>query len=228
MPSSSKAATLTGAQIRHLLRVTAATSRSPERDRLVLLLGLTCAMRVTEIARVLVDDVLLPSGAVRREVSLRATITKGCRQRCVFLTHPGTLEALDAYVEWRWAKGYGTELDRSRHRGLSPSTALIVSRRGAAFQLTKKPRTLEGGQVEDYWACDATPGTRDRPLPGRGPCLGRCSSHSGRRTFANRLLAKGHAVETVQQLLGHADLDHTDAYLDVDDTVLEEMFSTAL
>ena len=226
MPPSSKAATLTGAQIRHLLRVTAATSRSPERDRLVLMLGLTCAMRVTEIARVLVDDVLLPSGAVRREVSLRATITKGCRQRCVFLTHLDTLEALDAYVEWRWAKGHGTELDRSRHRGLSPSTALIVSRRGAAFQLTKKPRTLEGGQVEDYWACDALQAHVTGLYQAAG--LGQCSSHSGRRTFANRLLAKGHAVETVQQLLGHAHLDHTDAYLDVDETVLEEMFSTAL
>jgi site-specific recombinase XerD len=39
---------------------------------------------------------------------------------------------------------------------------------------------------------------------------------------------KGEAVETVQQLLGHAHLDHTDAYLDVDVKVLEEMFSTAL
>lgn len=37
MPSNAKAATLTGAQLRHLLRVTAATSRAPERDRLVLL-----------------------------------------------------------------------------------------------------------------------------------------------------------------------------------------------
>lgn len=44
---------------------------------LVLLLGLTCAMRVTEIARLLVNDVLLPSGAIRKEVSLRAAITKG-------------------------------------------------------------------------------------------------------------------------------------------------------
>jgi site-specific recombinase XerD len=32
----------------------------------------------------------------------------------------------------------------------------------------------------------------------------------------------------VQQLLEHATLDHTDAYLDVDAVVLEEMFSTTL
>lgn len=99
MPSNSKAATITGAQLRHLLRVTEATSRAPERDRLVLLLGLTCAMRVTEIACVFVEDVLLPSGAVRPEVSLRAAITKGCRQRCVFLTHDDTRQSLDAYLD---------------------------------------------------------------------------------------------------------------------------------
>lgn len=148
MPSNTKAATLTGAELRHLLRVTDATSRSPERDRLVLLLGLTCAMRVTEIARVLVEDVLLPSGAIRDEVSLRAAITKGCRQRCVFLTHVDARKALEAYIEWRWAKGFATELDRRRFRGLRPATALIVTRRGAAFALNRKPRTLAGGEVQ--------------------------------------------------------------------------------
>lgn len=39
---------------------------------------------VTENAQVLVGDVLLPSGALRTE---RAATTKGCRQRCVFITH---------------------------------------------------------------------------------------------------------------------------------------------
>jgi len=48
-------------QIRHLLRVTAATSRHPERDCLVLLLGLTAGTRVTEIAQIEVQDVLFPS-----------------------------------------------------------------------------------------------------------------------------------------------------------------------
>lgn len=226
MPSNAKAATLTAAQLRHLLRVTDATSHAPERDRLVLLMGVTCAMRVTEIARVTVEDVLLPSGTVRTEVSLRAAITKGCRQRCVFLSHADTRQALDAYIEWRWAKGFGTELDRRRYRGLSPSTALVMTRRGAAYALNRKPRTLAGGEVEDYWACDALQAHVSGLYRAAG--LAECSSHSGRRTFANRLLAKGHAAETIQQLLGHAHLDHTDAYLDVDVRILEEMFTAAL
>ncbi len=72
MTDKMRAGTIRPAQMRHLLRATAATSRHPERDELVLLLGLTCAMRITEIARLLVSDVLLPSGMIRPEVSLRA------------------------------------------------------------------------------------------------------------------------------------------------------------
>lgn len=192
----------------------------------MLLLGITCAMRVIEIGRLLVEDVLLPSGAIRSEVSLRATITKGCRQRCVFLSHTDTRQALDAYIERRWAQGHGTELDRRRYRGLSPSTALVTTRRGASFALNRKPRTLAGDEVEDYWARDALQAHVSGLYRAEG--FGECSSHTGRRTFANRLLAKGRRPETIQRHLGHAHLDHTDAYLDVDASVLEAMFAKAL
>jgi integrase/recombinase XerD len=82
-----QATTLQPGQIRHLLRVTAATSRHADRDCLVLLLGLTAGVRVTEIAQIEVQDVLFPSGALRGEISLRAAIMKGCRQRCIYLSY---------------------------------------------------------------------------------------------------------------------------------------------
>ncbi|SAL06065.1 integrase family protein [Caballeronia terrestris] len=41
------------------------------------------------------------------------------------------------------------------------------------------------------------------------------SSHSGRRTFASRLVAQGHSLDTVQLLLGHSHLDHVAPYLEV-------------
>jgi site-specific recombinase XerD len=90
-----QAITLQPGQIRHLFRITATTSRHPERDTLVLLLGLTAGMRVTEIAQIEVQDVLFQSGALRDEISLRAAITKGCRQRCIYLSHGKVIEALD-------------------------------------------------------------------------------------------------------------------------------------
>lgn len=96
-----QATTLQPGQIRHLLRVTAATSRHPERDTLVLLLGLTAGKRVTEIAQIEVQDVLFPSGALRDEVSPRAAITKGCRPRCIYLSHAKAIDALDGYLGYR-------------------------------------------------------------------------------------------------------------------------------
>lgn len=71
---------LTPAKFRHLLRVTEATSRFPERDTLILLLGVTCGMRITEIARIEVGDVLAKSGVRREEVSLRGLIRTVIRQ----------------------------------------------------------------------------------------------------------------------------------------------------
>jgi integrase len=78
-----------------------ASFSDPERDILVLLLGIMCGMRVSEIAQIEVQDVLFPSGALRQEVSLRAAITKGCRQRCIYPTNKTLVEALDRYLAYR-------------------------------------------------------------------------------------------------------------------------------
>lgn len=49
---SKHAKVLAPAKFCHPLRVTEATSRFPERDTLILLLGISCGMRITEIARI--------------------------------------------------------------------------------------------------------------------------------------------------------------------------------
>ncbi|MGR9587065.1 tyrosine-type recombinase/integrase [Pandoraea sputorum] len=209
-----RAKTLKPAQIRHLLRVTEATSRHPERDALVLLLGFTCGMRISEIARIEVADVLQPSGLIREEVSLRAAITKGCRQRCVYLSHPKALAALNRYIEWRWERSKGTAMDRQKWRGLMPQTSLILTHKGSRYELSVKRRTNDSGEQVEYLAADSlqsyVTGLYRTAGLGKG-----YSSHSGRRTSASRLLAQGHSIETVQILFGHAHLDHVSPYLEV-------------
>jgi site-specific recombinase XerD len=221
-----QATTLQSGQIRHLLRVTAATSRHPERDRLVLLLGLTAGMRVTEIAQIEVQDVLFPSGALRGEISLRAAITKGGRQRCVYLSHAQTIEALEGYLDYRVTRRLRTTGAFGRYRGLVPSSKLILTHKGYKFHLNTKRRVSFDGERVDYLACDSlqshvTKLYRDAGIKGG-------SSHSGRRTMASRLIAQGHAIETVQQLLGHAELDHVRPYLQVSQKKLQEMFAIVL
>jgi integrase/recombinase XerD len=221
-----QATSLQPGQIRHLLRVTTATSRHPERDVLVLLLGLTAGMRVTEIAQIEVQDVLFPSGALRDEVSLRAAITKGCRQRCIYLSHPKAIDALDQYLDYRITRNLRTTGDLGRYRGLEPSSKLILTHKGYKFHLNKKRRVSWDGEQVDYLACDSlqshvTKLYRDAGIRG-------ASSHSGRRTMASRLIQQGADVETVQLLLGHAELDHVRPYLQVSPTRLEEMFAAVL
>lgn len=74
----SQAAVLKPSQYRHLLRVTEATSSDPERDIVVLMLGIHTRTRVSEVAQIEVKDVLFPSGAILQEFSLRSAIIKGC------------------------------------------------------------------------------------------------------------------------------------------------------
>lgn len=172
---------------------------------MVLWLGLTAGMRVTEIAQIEVQDVLLPSGALRDEVSLRAAIRKECRQRCIYLSHAKTFETLERYLDYRIARRLRTTGDPARYRGMEPESKLILTHKGYKFHLnTKKPVTWAGEQV-DYPACDSlqshvTKLYRDAGIGGR-------LSHSGRHTMALRLIQQGAGVETVQLLLGHAELD---------------------
>lgn len=221
-----QATSLQPGQIRHLLRVTLACSRHPERDCLVLLLGLTAGMRVTEIAQIEVHDVLFPSGALRAEISLRAAITKGCRQRCIYLSHAKAIEALDRYLDYRTAQRLRTTGDPGRYRGLEPSSKLILTHKGYKFHLNTKRRVNWSGESVDYLACDSlqshvTKLYRDAGIRGG-------SSHSGRRTMASRLIQQGEDVETVQLLLGHAELDHVRPYLQVSQRRLEAMFESVL
>ena len=148
-----RAAVLLPSQLRHLIRVTEATSRHPDRDALILWLGFSCGMRVTETARLTVADVLMPSGLVRSEISLRAEITKGCRQRLAYLTNPKLIAAMDRYIEWRLAKRFGCSLDGRQYRGLMPKTRLIL--------------TWKGGPERTQYQAGKECGWRGCRIPGR-------------------------------------------------------------
>lgn len=222
-----RAAVLLPSQLRHLIRVTEATSRHPERDAVILWLGFACGMRVTEIARLTVADVLLPSGRLREEVSLRAEITKGCRQRLAYLTNPKLIAALERYIAWRKAKDFGCALDDRQYRGLMPATKLVLTWKGGAYELSPKRTTNAAGETVEYVAADSLQ-TYIKGLYRAAGLGAGCSSHSGRRTFASRLLAAGESLETVQLLLGHSDLDHVEPYLEVCDDTLREMFELAI
>ena len=140
MPEVTRAKTLHQGQFNRLIKITLATSRYPERDVLVLMLGHHCGMRITEISRLTVADVMHASGKLRSEISMREAITKGCRQGCAYLVSKPAIQALDAYLLYRIERGIGTVLGPGPYRGLLPHQPVIYSSRGDGLS-----RTSSGG-----------------------------------------------------------------------------------
>ena len=139
-----RATSLRPGQFKHLIRVASVTGRNPERDVMLLWVTHTTGIRVTELAQVEISDVLYPSGAVRPEVYLSSSITKGCRARNIYLTHPKCLEALERWFEVRMARRWGyTGADE--YRGMRPGSKLVLSHKGQAFELAFKHRQLDSG-----------------------------------------------------------------------------------
>ena len=226
MPEITRAKTLHQGQFTRLIKITQATSRYPERDVLVLMLGHHCGMRITEISRMTVADVMHASGKLRSEISLREAITKGCRQRCAYMASKPAIQALETYLQYRIERGVGTVFSPGPYRGVLPHQPLIYSSRGDGMSQNTKRRVLETGEHRDYKACDSLQAHVTKLYQRAGIKGG--SSHSGRRTFASKVLATTGDMETVAQLLGHTSIDCSQRYVDVVDEVLKGMFRDAL
>lgn len=226
MPKIKRASTLTPSQLRHVLNVTLATSRHPLRDHLALLFTHYTGLRVTELARLEIRDILWPSGKLRDETLLRAEITKNCKSRIVFITVPKLKEAINSYFEYRINNNLGISINQAEYRGFYPHSKVLLTHKGAGFELTKKTRISLDGTHVDYWAADALE-ARFRELYSSAG-LKNCSSHTGRRTYATKLIKHGLELEQVSIMLGHQDIEVTSAYIEVDKSRLREMYSVAL
>lgn len=226
MTEINRAKTLHQGQLTRLIKITQATSRYPERDVLVLMLGHHCGMRITEISRLTVADVMHASGKLRSEISMREAITKGCRQRCAYLASKPAIHALEAYLKYRIERGIGTVVGSGPYSGLLPHQPLIYSSRGDGMSQNTKRRVLETGEEKAYRACDSLQAHVTRLYQRAGIKGG--SSHSGRRTFASRVLATTGDMEAVAQLLGHSSIDCSQRYVDINEETICDMFANAV
>jgi site-specific recombinase XerD len=211
MQDQKRALRLDAGQFNRLIKITRATSRYAERDVLVLMLGHHTGMRVTEISRITVGDVMHASGKLREEVSLREAVTKGCRQRCVYLSSKALICALNDYIQFRIERDIGIEHGDMRYRKLLPNQPLIYSARGAGLSQNTKRRTLDNGERRDYKACDSLQ-SHVTTLYKRAGIKG--SSHSGRRGFASKVLAATGDMDTVAHLLGHSSIEYSLQFID--------------
>lgn len=95
----SKAISLTKAQIKHILRVCKLMQHS-EVKRCALVLS-HAAMRVTEVAGLKTDSVLYPSGEIKKEFHLPASICMSLKSRTIWLTNKLTRETLQEWIDFR-------------------------------------------------------------------------------------------------------------------------------
>lgn len=220
-----RARILTKAEFKRMLKV-ATVTREAVRNQLLLCFSFACGLRVTELASITIRDIMLSSGRFKHELTLRSTYTKNARTRTVPMSSATLVEHLEAYLVYRIENGIGTSGNPAEFRGLQPDMSVIFSNRGGGFAMARKKRVLESGEEEEYLACDSLE-QLFRDLYASGGYKG-ASSHSGRRSFATRLVESGVDIEDVSQLLGHQHLDFTRIYVMPSQEAIREAFEAAL
>jgi integrase/recombinase XerD len=179
----------------------AARSANVHRNLVIVRLACCCGLRVSEMAAMQLDDVVVD--VARPHLRLRRGTTKGGRSRCVPLWwDAGTLADLQAWKAQRVADGA---------RGHDPFVCSVQAhRRGLQLQRAAVRRRFLSG-------CKVLGLARLRTL----------TIHHGRHTYISHALAGGRSLAEVRVAAGHSSLLTTSVYLHVavdDDGELGSLF----
>ena len=188
-----KAKVLTEQELRRTLRI---ISKKPHAKRNTALLWCSfgLGLRAKELANLRVEHILGSDDRLLEEINLSSAMTKGAKQRFVYLTNPSLIEALESYLS-----------ERQTQEGIlfNPQVALVISQKGGAFT----PNTLQ--QLFHRMFVEAK--------------IQGASSHSGRRTFATTLIEKGADIKAISKLMGHSSISMTAQYVEDNPLRLKQM-----
>lgn len=204
-----KAKSLTPSQIKKLF-TRCQLMQNPELKRVVLALSFS-TLRVSELAQITVDDVITPTGKVKDEIYLRASLCKRRKPRSVWLSKLSK-QMIQEWIDYRKARNWATTFD-DKYQGLNPCSKLVLNNRGRSYSMKRKTRINQIGDRVDYSACDVLE-LMIRNIYQRTGFKG-CSSHSGRRSAATIMNQKGIALDVIQRTLGHSDPSMSLEYIDV-------------
>jgi integrase len=176
---------------RELVAVLQAPARTANqrRNRIIVRLACCCGLRVSEIAALRMDDVII--GVPRPHLRLRRETTKGKRPRNVPLWwDAGTLAELGAWKAQRAEDGAGEH---------DPFVCSVQSNRfGESLQRAAIRRRFLS-------ACKILGADR----------LLKLTIHHGRHTFISHALAGGRTLPEVRAAAGHSNVAVTSAYLHI-------------
>ena len=189
-----------------------AKRQNAERNVAMLWHGFGSGLRVTEIAQLKVADVINRSGKIKEVGLLPGKYTKNGKARHFFQIDPPHREALDAYFNYRVQNGIRTSHNQKHYRGLQPDSPLYIAQGASGFSLTTKAYKRKDGTTEKYEVCSSLQQLLTKLIKKVGVIGG--SSHSGRRTMATRMDARGVDVKLIQLILGHSDENQTMDYIE--------------
>lgn len=217
-----KAAILKPDDFKRLLRV-ASFGRNGKRNVAIIWMSFGSALRVTEIARLKVKDVVYADGEIKDEYRLPAAYTKNGDSRLAYMVEKEHRDALKAYLDERVSKHLRTSED-GKYGGLDPESPLFLGRGPSGFQFRKKEYQKANGTIAEYWVCSSLQQLISSLIKSIGVKGG--SSHSGRRTFATRLADRGVDIRYIQYLLGHKVEQQTLAYIDSNEKRLRNILKS--
>lgn len=198
MSREGKAKVLSETEFKRTLKVLAGEPHAV-RNTALLYFSFGLGLRVKELAALSITDVVAADGQIKEEINLLKRMTKGGKQRHVYLTNPQVRAALQTYLDFR---------RQDRRHVVAPGSPLFLSNKGSRFS----PNSLQ--QVFKRLYTQAG--------------IDGASSHSGRRTFATRLIEKGIDIKAVSRLMGHSSVAMTAEYVEDNPARLKNIVREAL
>lgn len=198
MSKEGKARVLTEAEFKRLLLI-AKDGQMPLRNIAMIYCSFGLGLRVKEIASLKISDVFDTRLQVMEEINLKRAMTKGEKQRHVYIHHKKIALALKEHLDC---------LREQEGGHFSYEGWLFKTQRHSRFH----PDVLQ------KWF---------RKLYDKAGIKG-ASSHSGRRTFITRLIEQGADIKAVSNLAGHANITTTAGYVDSNPDRLKRLASLAV
>jgi len=209
-PSEEKAEVLTPRQFKDLILI-AGEGINSLRNKSIIWHSFGSALRVTEIAKLKVRDVIECDGEIKELAKLPGSAAKNKKPRLFIQVEDDQRKALEDYLNYRVEKKLRVT-GKKEYLGLQHDAPLYLAKGPKGFAFNKKKYKKADGTIEEYMVCSSMQQLISGMIKRVGAVGG--SSHSGRRTFATRLHDRGVEDSLIQSLLGHGDLSMTMPYID--------------
>lgn len=180
------------------------TTKHAKRDTLLILISFGLGLRAVEMAALKLHQFFNLDGSIQEQILL--TRTKGNEKRTVYLPS----YEVDRRIHDALRDYYNHRIEHAKKKRIPFSLAqpLFLSQKAGSFT----NRTLQK-HFETLYTAARIKGA---------------SSHSGRRTFATRLIEAGADIKAVSKLMGHSDIGMTAKYIQDNPDRLKKISSTAL